>query len=212
MGREVTQLDLGLWSGSTLPSLRSRNGRRRARRARGGRSLLPVAGLPGFRGDLPEWSYQQVISRERNARPSRRRSNSFATARQHPSSIVGRAGNCALALPHQQSDVCDVEDGGEDAKARMNGSLPEDERWSVCRATSCPKQARHKLTRNNRRRSIASVNPGHNQIVRVNCRLVLGSNLIVGLLIANSRPAEMKLNPCSRILNPSRSTKKLRRS
>jgi len=80
-------------------------------------ALLPVAGLPGFRGDLPEWSYQQVISRERNARPSRRRSNSFATARQHPSSIVGRAGNCALALPHQQSDVFDVEDGGEDAKA-----------------------------------------------------------------------------------------------
>ena len=132
MGREVTQLDLGLWSGSTLPSLRSGNGRRRARRARGGRSLLPVAGLPGFRGDLPEWSYQQVISRERNARPSRRRSNSFATARQHPSSIVGRAGNCALALPHQQSDVCDVEDGGEDARPRMNGSLPEDERWSDC--------------------------------------------------------------------------------
>ena len=23
-------------------------------------ALLPVAGLPGFRGDPPEWSYQQV--------------------------------------------------------------------------------------------------------------------------------------------------------
>jgi hypothetical protein len=62
MGKEVSQLDLGVMLGLNLASVEV--GKWEAEDASGPEAVALSylsQGLPGFRGDLPEWSYQQAF-------------------------------------------------------------------------------------------------------------------------------------------------------
>ena len=62
MGREVSQLDLGVMLGLNLASVEA--GKWEDEGASGPEAVALSylsQGLPGFRGNLPEWSYQQAF-------------------------------------------------------------------------------------------------------------------------------------------------------
>jgi hypothetical protein len=62
MGRDVSQLDLGLMLGLNLASLEV--GKWEDEGASGPEAVALSylsQGLPGFRGDIPEWSFQQAF-------------------------------------------------------------------------------------------------------------------------------------------------------
>jgi hypothetical protein len=62
IGREVLQLDLGVMLGLNLASVEV--GKWETEGASGPEAVAPSylsQGLPGFRGDIPEWSYQQAF-------------------------------------------------------------------------------------------------------------------------------------------------------
>ena len=60
MGREVSQLDLGLMLGLNLASVEVTKWEEEGASGPEAVALSYLSqGLPGFRGDLPEWSYQQ---------------------------------------------------------------------------------------------------------------------------------------------------------
>jgi hypothetical protein len=60
MGREVSQLDLGLMLGLNLASVEVSKWEDEGASGPEAVALSYLSqGLPGFRGDLPEWSYQQ---------------------------------------------------------------------------------------------------------------------------------------------------------
>ena len=60
MGRDVSQLDLGLMLGLNLASVEVTKWEEEGASGPEAVALSYLSqGLPGFRGDLPEWSYQQ---------------------------------------------------------------------------------------------------------------------------------------------------------
>jgi hypothetical protein len=62
MGREVSQLDLGLMLGLNLASVEVTKWEDEGASGPEAVALSYLSqGLPGFRGDLPEWSYQQTF-------------------------------------------------------------------------------------------------------------------------------------------------------
>jgi hypothetical protein len=62
MGREVSQLDLGVMLGLNLASLEVTKWEEEGASGPEAVALSYLSqGLPGFRGDLPEWSYQQAF-------------------------------------------------------------------------------------------------------------------------------------------------------
>jgi hypothetical protein len=62
MGREVSQLDLGVMLGLNLASVEVTKWEDEGASGPEAVGLSYLSqGLPGFRGDLPEWSYQQAF-------------------------------------------------------------------------------------------------------------------------------------------------------